>query len=182
MNRLVSNSEIGTRNSEWIGTSPHRRPRHFEHALICFVTLFLFNGPARGAVMTNAAVLAIKGKVEVSRAGAATWSAASTNQPLAAGDRVRTGERSWAVLRVSDKTMKRLGERTLYQVQPGRGGKLLRGLFYFFHRDEPGTFPIETPSAYAVIIGTEFSVEVADNDATTLHVIDGRVDGAGASG
>src|SRR5688572_10392918 len=64
MNRLVSILEIGTRNSEW--TSSRRRPRHFEHALICLVALFLFNGAARGAVMTNAAVLATKGKVEVS--------------------------------------------------------------------------------------------------------------------
>jgi tetratricopeptide (TPR) repeat protein len=120
--------------------------------------------------------LEIEGKVEVARAGTATWRAAFTNQALAAGDRVRTGERSRAVVRASDKTMKRLGELTIYQVQPGSGGKLLKGLLYFFHRDKPGTFPIETPSAYAVIIGTEFSLEVADNGDTTLHLIDGRVE------
>lgn len=133
-----------------------------------------------------AAILEIEGKVEVSRAGTATWSLATTNQTLTAGDRVRTGERSRAVVRLSEKTMWRLGEVTIIQVRAAggtRGGfNLLRGVLYFFHRDKPGTFPVETPSAYAVIIGTEFNLTVTTNGATTLNLIDGRVEMTNAFG
>jgi Tfp pilus assembly protein PilF len=149
--------------------------------LMAFVGWLLENRVrAAEAPTTGAAVIEMEGTVQVSPAGSAGWSAAFTNQALAAEDRVRTGERSRAVVRLSDKTLYRLGELALVRVPPpaGRSGgiNVLKGLLYFFHRDKPGTFPIETPSAYAVIIGTEFSLEVAENGATTLHLIDGRVE------
>ena len=144
--------------------------------LIAFTVCWLGSQIRAAETAPLATVVAFKGTVEVLRAGTATWRAAVTNQALAGGDLVRTGERSGAEVRVSGKTLKRLGELTIYQVQPGGAAKLLKGLLYFFHRDQPGTFPIETPSTYAVIIGTEFHLEVADNGATTLHLIDGRVE------
>ena len=125
------------------------------------------------------ALLEMEGQVEVSRGGSPIWDRAYTNQVLLAGDRVRTGQRSRAVLRLSATTTKRLGERTIYLISSpspqGGASHLLRGLLYFFHRDRPGSFPVQTPSAYAVVLGTEFVVEVAEDDTTILHVIDGVV-------
>ena len=47
-------------------------------------------------------LLAAEGKVEVARAGQAAWRAGATNQVLQNGDRIRTGVRSRATIRLSD--------------------------------------------------------------------------------
>ena len=168
--------------------SQPRIGRWAEHWHLRVVVLFLL-GPARfsfpdsvlGAAASNAepAVLEIEGKVEVSRGASGLWDPAYTNQVLRPADWVRTGERSRAVVRVSDLSTLRLGEQTLIQVPPPAtkraGFNFLKGILYYFHRDKPGVFPVQTPTAYAVILGTEFTLSVADNGATRLDLIDGRV-------
>ncbi len=74
--------------------------------------------PAKGAEKAESVLLTIEGKVEVSSAGAITWSAARTNQVLSAGDRMRTGPRSRATLRLSDKSVLRVNELTTLKIQP----------------------------------------------------------------
>jgi Tfp pilus assembly protein PilF len=124
-------------------------------------------------------VLEIEGTVQVSRPGSNVWQPAVTNQVLRPSDQIRTGERSRAVVRLSDQTTKRLGEQTIIQIPPaaprGAAFRLLKGLLYYFHRDKPGVFPVQTPSAYAVVLGTEFNLSVAENGTTTLVLIDGFV-------
>ncbi|HXJ59627.1 MAG TPA: TonB-dependent receptor [Verrucomicrobiae bacterium] len=133
---------------------------------------------------TRSAVLEWEGKVEVARRGSLVWDPAYTNQVLFPGDQVRTGERSRALIRVSELTTLRLGEVSRLQVPegPGKRSRLLQGLFYFFHRDKPGEIPLETPSAYAVIIGTEFHVAVTESETTTLQVLEGIVEMTNAAG
>src|SRR6266849_2273710 len=118
---------------------------------------------AQSGSASNAApitLLEIEGqRVEVLRAGATAWDPASIKPPynvLKPGDQLRTGERSRAVVRWHDLT-------------------LLRGIFYFFHRDTPGEFELRTPTVSAVVRGTEFNLKVAEDDAATLSVIDGLV-------
>jgi len=122
-------------------------------------------------------------KVEVLRAGATAWDPASTKPPynvLKPGDQLRTGERSRAVVRWHDLTVLRVGELSRLQI-PAEEKKrsafnFLRGLFYFFHRDTPGEFELRTPTVAAVVRGTEFNLKVAEDDATTLSLIDGLVE------
>src|SRR5688572_20108364 len=69
---------------------------------------------ARGALGTarpigDAVLVELEGTVEVSRAGSPLWDPARMNQPLLPGDRVRTGDRSRAVVRLLDKTVLRKG-------------------------------------------------------------------------
>jgi tetratricopeptide (TPR) repeat protein len=126
-------------------------------------------------------VIGWEGKVEVSRLGTSPWDPARTNQILQAGDLLRTGERSRATIQLSPGTTKRLGEQSLLRVptDPGKRGvlNLLKGVLYLFHRDKPGEFPVETPTGYAAVLGTEFVVSVDERDGTTrLDLIDGQVE------
>ena len=125
------------------------------------------------------AVLAMEGTVEISPAGSGRWFPAKTNQVLLAGDQVRTGERSRAALRLTDATAYQMRERSVVQVPaPAKRTilEVLRGSIYLFHRDKPGLFPIGTPTASAIIRGTEFHLEVAEDDATTITMLDGVVE------
>jgi tetratricopeptide (TPR) repeat protein len=130
--------------------------------------------PAAGQVV----VLEFEGVVEVARAGSAVWQPASTNLELRAEDRLRTGRRSRAVVRLSEYNTLRMGELGLLQMPPERTGPfgLWRGLFYFFHRDKPGTIPARTPTTSTLVRGTEFNVQVEETGRTTLSLIDGEVE------
>jgi len=129
--------------------------------------------------LTNAVLLEIEGKVVISRAGTPAWDPAHTNQVLFPGDRLRTLERSRVVVRLSDLSLLRLSELTHIQIPPPtnrRGGfNLQRGVLYYFHRDKPGVMPVTTPSAYAVVLGTEFTLAVAEDGTTRLDLIEGTV-------
>src|SRR5439155_16263242 len=155
--------------------------------LVCLAISFIFGlmlyfpglTHAQGRAVQPPTVFEIEGTVQILRAGSTVWLSAATNQTLLAGDRLRTGARSRAAVRISDATTKRLGELTIIEISDpaakGGGVQILKGLIYFFHRDNPGTFPIRTPTAYAVVLGTEFNVQVADDGTTTFHIIDGTV-------
>jgi len=131
-------------------------------------------------VVTNVSVLEMEGQVEVMRAGTANWRPAVTNQALAAGDGVRTGERSRAVVRLSNLTLVRLDELTFIQIPLAPRKRisfnLRRGILYLFHRDRPGEFEMETRTVSSIIRGTEFNVAVADDGTTTLTLLDGEVE------
>jgi Tfp pilus assembly protein PilF len=139
-------------------------------------------GAAAGS--TNAVlVLATNGTVEVLRAGAQTWDFASPlpdKNILHPGDQLRTGPNSQATVQMADRTIFPIGPNGHLQVlrAPERraGVRLLRGLFFFLHRDEPGDVEILTPTVSAVIRGTEFSIEVAPDGTTALALIDGAVE------
>jgi tetratricopeptide (TPR) repeat protein len=129
---------------------------------------------------TNAILIEIEGLAVVSRSRAVAWDPAYTNQVLFPGDRLRTMERSRAVVRLSDLSLLRLSELSHIQIPDAtarRGGfNLLRGLIYFFHRDKPGVMPVTTPTAYAVVLGTEFTVEVTEDGSTRLTLFEGTID------
>src|SRR6185295_4181458 len=80
--------------------------------------LWAQNLRAKGPDQAETALLTIEGRVEVSAAGATVWSAARTNQALQVGDRLRTGARSRATLRLSDKSVLRINELTTLKILP----------------------------------------------------------------
>jgi len=53
--------------------------------------------------------------------------------------------------------------------------ELMAGAIYFFTRDRPREFQIQTPFALAASRGTEFSVTVAADGTSRFHVFDGEV-------
>lgn len=107
---------------------------------------------------------------------------AQTNETLAVGDRIRTGARSRATLRLSDQTVLRVNELTLLEIRPGLtsakrpGLDLKSGSTYFFNRGQPSETDFRTPVASGAIRGTEFHLAVAEADGqTVLTLIDGEV-------
>lgn len=131
---------------------------------------------------SNAArVLAIAGKVDMSEAGATTWTPAQTNQVLVPGDRLRTGEKSRATIRLADLSILRLTESTTIEIgeTSASGTKAtLRvnvGSTYLHSRQRPQDILFRTPVVSGAIRGTEFSLAVAEDGRTVLTLLDGEV-------
>ena len=152
-------------------------------SLLCLGTLILCIAAPQASGQTNASTVAIieaEGRVEASHPEFTLWETGPRPYTVLPGDRVRTGERSRAVIRFTPQSTLRLGEFSLIEIprpeEQGTGFSLRRGLLYFFHRDKPTTLPIRTPTAAAVIRGTEFMLQVGDAGETTLSVLNGQVD------
>ena len=63
-------------------------------------------------------LLTIEGTVEVAPAGTLNWIPARTNQVLNVGDRVHTGEGSRATIRLTDRSVQRVGDLTTLEIRP----------------------------------------------------------------
>lgn len=122
------------------------------------------------------------GKVEITNATTNDWRAAVTNQLLHPGDRLRTAADSRATLQLSDRSVIRINQSTLIEIQlPTQPAKrrfsLKRGALYFLNREKPASVEFETPLATGAIRGTEFLLTVAEtNQATRLALLDGAVE------
>jgi len=128
------------------------------------------------------------GTVEVTAANTNDWQPARLKQFLLPGDRLRTTADSRATLQLSDRSIIRVSESTILEIQPPtqparhRFG-LKRGALFFLDRERPADIEFETPLATGAIRGTEFSLAVAEADAATrLALFDGAVELATASG
>jgi tetratricopeptide (TPR) repeat protein len=119
--------------------------------------------------------------VQVSSAGATQWAAGQTNQLLHLGDRLRTGERSRATMRLSDLSVLRVNELTVLQIREPEtqaNQSLLdmrAGSTYFFSRERPARQQFRTPLASGAIRGTEFNLSVAEDGRTVVTLVDGEV-------
>ncbi len=150
--------------------------------LACLSSSVFVHGQAAGSGTTNAVLLTVSGKVEVSPRGGTVWTAGHTNQVLKLGDRLRTGKNSRATLQLSTLSVLRVYELTTLEIQPpeqpGRRAvlDLESGAAYFFNRDKPSETQFRTPSASGAIRGTEFNLAVADDGRMELALLDGQVD------
>ncbi len=126
-------------------------------------------------------LLTIEGKVEVSRTDGRDWAAGQTNQLLRVGDRLRTGARSRATIRLSNLTVLRVNELTTVQLQPpSRAGNqpvvnVNSGAAYFFSREKPTELEFRTPLASGAIRGTEFHLDVAEDGLTIVTLLVGEI-------
>ena len=123
-------------------------------------------------------------KVEILRNGAKSWDPASTNTSynrLNPGDQLRTLENSRAGLLMSDyKGAYIVGERSLFIVRSDTRSaslfELIKGRLFHLHRGPAAEQHIRTPTVAAVIRGTEYVVEVAEDGTTTLSLLNGEVE------
>lgn len=121
-------------------------------------------------------------KVFFSRKGSQRWDPSYIAQQFDPGDRVRVDAGGWLFLRIGQSVLhfyENSQAEILPPEDPAKGKSrfsFLRGLLYLFHRGEPSDFEIENRSGMAAIRGTEFNMEVDDNGATLLTVIDGVVE------
>lgn len=136
-------------------------------------------------------VIDVQGEATGLQAGAVPgqkwWPVTPTPQkpvPLELGAQLRVGPRSRATIRVGKLTFELNPESHLIVLKPEANrfrAFLKRGWAYFFHRDEPGRIDIETPTVVAAIRGTEFALEVRDDESTEVSVLDGLVELTGTN-
>jgi Flp pilus assembly protein TadD len=149
---------------------------------------FVFAAFLPRAFAAQSTLLTVEGRVEVARTGSLAWTAGQTNQSLEIRDRVRTGMRSRATVRLSDLSVLRLSELTTIEIQPPAksGNKPVleqrSGATYFLNRERPSEVEFRTPQASGAIRGTEFNLVVTDDGRTILTLLDGEVALANAQG
>ena len=132
-------------------------------------------------------LLGSEGSVDFAR-GQTNWSRAIVGQQLVVADRLRTLQRSRAILKLAELGRFRVNELTTLEVLPPREMAkkvtldLKAGAMYFFTRDRPREFQIQTPYALAASRGTEFLVSISQTGQVTFAVFDGEVDLTNAFG
>ncbi len=140
--------------------------------------LWLAATAALAAEPPGPVVVELEGTVQVAHGPVLNWTPAHTNQTLLPGDHLRTLAHSRATLRLSDRSLMRLDDYTHLQMPPAAprrsGFHLFRGLLELFHRDRRGEFPVHSGTAFALTLGTEFTVSVDANDTMRLDLIDGE--------
>jgi Tfp pilus assembly protein PilF len=152
-------------------------------ALFCAVE-FLARAEPLSSANTNRAsqLVEFSGKVEITIANTNDWRPARTNQFLHPGDRLRTAADSRATLQLSDRSVIRVNQSTILEIQaPTQPARhrfgLKRGALFFLDREKPADIEFETPLATGAIRGTEFFLAVAEADAATrLALLDGAVE------
>jgi Tfp pilus assembly protein PilF len=137
-----------------------------------------------------ARIVSLQGQVEVQRGGAGAWSSIrQLDTAICAGDRMRAGSLSRAVLFVQPETLVRLDQNTtitlrqtadethveLHADEPKADAKDSQccGAVYLITRF-PKKFKVTTPHMNAAVEGTEFMVE-SSRDASKLTVLEGNV-------
>jgi len=131
-------------------------------------------------------LLAKEGTVEFSQQ-LTNWSPATIGLELNVQDRLRTLSLSRATLRLAELGRLRMNELTTLEILPPKETTskatldLRAGAIYFFTRDKPREFLIQTPHAIGASRGTEFLVQVQPGQ-TLLTVFDGEVSLANPQG
>lgn len=170
------------------------RPNHCPHLPILescqvfLIALCLLHGLARPVIAAtgpDATLLTREGKVELFKSGAPDWTPAQTNDVMKLGERVRTGLKSRATLRLANESLLRVNQLTSVTIQLDITGtenpekptlEVQSGSTYFFNRQGDQEVNFKTSRASGAIRGTEFNLEVGEDGRTVVTMIDGRVD------
>lgn len=126
-------------------------------------------------------LLGTEGTVEFSKPNT-NWFPARVGLQLMIQDRLRTLALSRATLRLAELGRLRVDELTTLEILPPSTATskatvdLKAGAMYFFTREKPREFLIQTPYAIGASRGTEFLTEVDETGRTVLTVFDGEVD------
>jgi Flp pilus assembly protein TadD len=134
-----------------------------------------------------ARIASLQNQVETRPAGVAAWSPSVLSQPLGGKDRVRTGPASRAAILYSDQTLHRLNEKSEIEIEPPSAEapgllRVIAGTHYFSSRTPKDYGRIETPTVTAAIKGTEFVIEVAADNTTTITMLEGVVEASNPQG
>jgi len=125
-----------------------------------------------------ARIASAQGEVDVRRSGSLTWEPARMGDPIFPGDMLRVGQRSRAVVVLSNDTVMRLDQNTTLTF-PGWEREemsiieIIRGAVHFFSR-VLNQLKIKTPFVNGAVEGTEFLVRV-ERDRTTFTTFEGSV-------
>lgn len=140
------------------------------------------NAPQKENEGDSAKVISVKQKVETKSADQTTWKKATDKTTLNSSDKIRTGSKSLAKVRMENGTTVLLLQNSeaemenLSSVQ--RTIKLLKGKVRAIvtKLKSAGSFKIKTPIGVASVRGTEFEVEFSEEDQKMqVDVLQGQV-------
>jgi len=154
----------------------------FLRLLLCFSFVIALLYPCVAAAerceQWVAKVVSVQGTVEVKRVGEALWETVKLNDTYCPGDEIRAGENSRANLALINEAVLRLNQNTSMTLGEFKEEKtslvdLFKGAAHFFSR-KPRALEVNTPYAIAGVRGTEFFIEVKENQ-TFLSIFQGEV-------
>lgn len=153
----------------------------FPIAAVVLISLALpVSGSADSTECTDwvARIVSAEGRVELLRSAGPDWKEVRINDILCPEDKVRTLEKSRAAILLTNETILRLDHKTMIKFSETRRPSLLEiimGRVLFITRT-PKPFTIDTPFVNAATEGTEFVIEVNEEEkTTTLTVIEGKM-------
>lgn len=132
------------------------------------------------------AVIEAENDVSIKR-GNAPYQKASVPDLIVPGNKVRTGKKSRAAVRLSDLSVMRLDQLTTFELAtnstPAEPSiSLKQGAAYLFSRERGPEVKINTPAANGALRGTQLVVTVTPGLKTLLTVLEGQVDLSNAQG
>ncbi len=144
-----------------------------------FPDVFGQKGPS--ANTTNSVIIVIQGTVEVAPAGTENWKQAQLNQEIKPGERLRTGARSRAELRLANLSILPVNELATINFEAPKAASsrpilnLERSSLFMQSKDKPSENTFRTRYASGAIRGTEFHLEVADDGTTVASLLEGEL-------
>ena len=126
----------------------------------------------------TAKIASVQGKVEAKRARAEEWVSVELNQYYCAGDQIQVAANSRASLILANETVVRLDQNSVIILSEIDQDKLsfldlIKGIAHFISR-VPHSLKVNTPFVNAAIEGTEFVIEVNEQEAN-VTVFEGTV-------
>jgi tetratricopeptide (TPR) repeat protein len=119
-------------------------------------------------------LVSLEGEVEVQRVATPGWQPAAMGDELCEGDAVRAGRRSRAAISLINEAVLRLDQNTTLQLVDITAAEeersfleLVVGAIQSFSRS-PRLLAVNTPYLNATVEGTEFFVEVAENESSVI--------------
>ncbi|HEX8310384.1 MAG TPA: FecR domain-containing protein, partial [Chthoniobacteraceae bacterium] len=162
--------------------SPHLR------LVVVWLLLFSTVGQAWGQEPAAGAALIEAENDVTTRRGGTAWQKGEPTSPLAVGDKVKTGKRSRAAVRLTDLSVMRMDQLTVFEVgaaaaQTGQSSiDIQQGGAYIFSRERGPEMRINTPAANGALRGTQLVVRVTEDAKTFMTVFEGEVDLSNAQG
>ncbi|PID78254.1 MAG: hypothetical protein CSA18_02430 [Deltaproteobacteria bacterium] len=140
--------------------------KSFKILLIFILTLF-FSAPYGFANSSNAVISKINGDVFILKKGAFRKSFAIVSQVVKDGDMIITGDKSYAVLKLSDNSNVVIEENSRMKSNALESWEQKEGKAYFnIEKKEQKGFKVKTPFAVIGVKGTEFIIDSSEKNKT----------------
>ncbi len=152
----------------------------FNFILLICVAPFIPRAAAQGS--KEATILEIQNIVQTSAGPRNPWDKAKVKETLKIGERIRTRQKSLALLRLGNLFTARLNQFTTIRLIAETAGDdnprldLMQGSGFLFSREEAGKIRLTTPTTAGALLGTQVLVEVLVDGTSKFQVLEGRVD------
>lgn len=161
------------------------RLAHWSGLIISGIHLSMTYSPYPPALGKINFLLGKAGEVRVQQAASEEWTPAALQMPVRPGDKIQTRAEARCEVKLSDGSLIRIGEKSLFDFEDSRldknsrqvnasvsYGKIWANIVSLFHTREK--FEIKSPTAVCAVRGTIYSV--AADSTTRVAVYDGQVD------